>query len=411
MVSWPPMAPGRNALFDTYPLRWIAFVAVLLGACIAPLLPIEHLQPDSLAFEALARSILAGTGIHYQEPLIPGVDLFAFRAPGYPVFLALGLALGGVTAVIVLQGALNGLSAALVGAIAGELAGARAAWIAFALRLAWPAAWLHASVVESEVLYETLSIAATWLILVGARRRRVGLALLAGLLTAAAILVRPVGFGLAGALVLWLLFRQPRAALGFGLAVLVAWAPWPIRNARVLHAFVPFTTNGGATAWAGTTDGQVRPAYDWMGQNTGLGELGFDRHFRALTLERIRAHPAHVARMTAQRAFIYLGPIRGRAPHLGLHRFTLLFALAALALAGWRSRLLLPGLIWLGQGAVLVPVYLIDRYRFPTEWCVVVAAAIGLVGLAERWGSRRAGLAAVIALLLCVGGSLALAVR
>ena len=405
------MAPARKEFLDVYPLRGLALAAAVLGACIAPLLPIEHLQPDSLAFQALARSILAGSGLHYQEPLIPGLELFAFRAPGYPVFLAFALALGGVTGVLILQGALNGLSAALTGAVAFELAGARAAWIAFALRLAWPAGWQHASVVESEILYETLTILATWLVLVGVRRKRVGSALLAGVLTAAAILVRPVGLGLAGALVLWLLFRQPGAAVAFGLAVLLAWAPWPIRNARVLHAFVPFTTNGGATAWAGTTDGQVRPAYDWMGQNVERGELGFDRHYRALSLERIREHPAHVARLTARRAFIYLGPIRGRAPDLWLHRFAMLAALAALLLGGWRSRLLLPGLIWLGQGAMLVPVYLIDRYRFPTEWCVIVAAGIGLVGLAERWGPRRAALAAGGALLLCLAGSLALAAR
>jgi hypothetical protein len=398
--------------FDRYPLGPLALASAVLGAIVAPALPVDHLQPDSLAFEALARSILAGTGLRYQEALIPGLDLFAFRAPGYPVFLALALPLGGVTAVLALQGALNGLSAAVVGAVAGELAGTRAAWIAFALRLAWPVAWRHASVVESEIPYETLCLVATWLVLVGVRRRAVGFALLAGVLTASAILVRPVGLGLAAALGLWLLLRrQPRAAAAFALAVLVAWAPWPVRNARVLHAFVPFTTNGGATAWAGTTDGQVLPAYLWMGRNVEVGEIGFDRHFRALTLERMRDHPAHVARMTAQRAFIYLGPIRGRAPRLWLHRFAMLAAAAALALGAWRSRLLLPGLVWLAQGAVLVPVYLIDRYRFPTEWCVIVAAAIGLVGLAGRWGARRTTLAAGAALLLSLAASLALAAR
>jgi len=192
---------------------------------------------------------------------------------------------------------------------------------------------------------------------------------------------------------------------------LLAWAPWPIRNERVLHAFVPFTTNGGATAWAGTTDGRVLPAYEWMGQHVEQGEIGFDRHFRALTSENIRKDPGRFARLVAGRAFIYLGPIRGRAPYLGFHRFAMLAALVALALGGWRARLVLPGLIWLGQGAVLVPIYLIDRYRFPTDWCVIVAAAIGIVGLAEKWGSRRAGLAAGIALLFCLAASLALAVR
>ncbi len=396
---------------ERYPLAWLALGAAAIGGCIAPLLPIPHVQPDSLAFEAIARSILAGTGIRYQEAHMPGLDLYAFRAPGYPVFLAFVLAIGGMTTLLAIQGALNGLSAALVGAVAGELAGARAAWIAFALRFAWPVSWGHASVVESEILYEVLTVLATWLILVAVRRRWLGLAVLAGGVTAAAILVRPVGLGLAGAIGLWLLFKQPRAAVAFGAAALIAWAPWPVRNARVLHAFVPFTTNGGATAWAGTTDGDVLPAYLWMGENLSLGEIGFDRHYRALTLERIHDHPAHVAAAVAQRAFIYLGPIRGRDADLWVHRFAMMAALAALGLAWSRPRVLLPGLIWLGQGAVLVPVYLISRYRFPTEWCVAVAAAIGLVALGKQLGLRRAGLIATGALLLALFGSLALAWR
>jgi len=398
--------------FGRYPLPWLALAAAAVGACIAPLLPLPHTQPDTIAFEAIARSILAGHGIRYQEAeFMPGLDLFAFRAPGYPVFLAGVLAFGGFTAVLAIQGALNGLSAALVGAVAGELAGARAAWIAFALRFAWPAAWGHSSVVESEILYEALTVLATWLAVIAMRRRRTRLAVVAGLVTAAAILVRPVGLGLAAALGLWLLFQHRRAAVAFGVACVLAWAPWPIRNAQVLHAVVPFTTNGGATAWAGTTDGDVTPAYVWMGENLALGEVAFDRHFRALTIERIREHPGHVAKMTAQRALIYLGPIRDREPALFVHRFAMLAALVALVLGAWRSSLVLPGLIWLGQGGVLVPVYLIARYRFPTEWCVVVAAAVGIGLVAERWGARRAGLAAGAALALSLLAALVMAPR
>lgn len=90
-------------------------------------LRIDPMQnPDSLAFAAPARSVLGGHGLRYREALIPGLDLFAFRAPGYPVFVALGLTLGGIGTVIAIQGALNGLSAALVGDIARKLgAGAR----------------------------------------------------------------------------------------------------------------------------------------------------------------------------------------------------------------------------------------------------------------------------------------------
>lgn len=393
--------------FDRFPAVRVALAATLAGAVITPLLHLDPMQnPDSIAFMALARSFAAGAGMHYQEPLIPGLELFAFRAPGYPLFLALGLWLGGVGTIVALQGALNGLSAALLGAIVRDLGGgARAAWIAFAIRFAWPTAWFHSGLLLSEVFYEFLTVLATWLVLEGIRRRQAGWTVPAAAATVLAILCRPVGLGLAAGLGIWLLLRFPRAALVYGVAAALVFLPWPLRNARVLHATVPFTTNGGASMWAGTTDGNVRPAYDWMGAHVEVGEVGFDRHFRELAEANIRNDPGGFVRASLKRAFVYLGPIRGRDFDLWVHRFAMLAALAGVALAASRRRLALPAMIWLGQGALMLPILLIERYRFPTEWCVIAAAALGLEALGERVGPRRAGLAAALALAACVGGS------
>jgi hypothetical protein len=397
----------RTERFPTGPL---ALAAAILGAGITLLLRIDPLlNPDSLAFLALAESVVAGGGLQYQEPLIPGLDLFAFRAPGYPLFLALGLLLGGITTVVAVQGALNGLSAVLLGAVVQRLGGGvPAAWIAFAIRLAWPTAWYHSGLLLSEVLYEFLNVFATWLVLEAIRRREARWTIVAGAATAFSILCRPVGLGLALALGIWLLVKFRRAAFIYAAAALLAWIPWPVRNARVLHAAVPFTTNGGATMWAGTTDGDVRPAYDWMGANVHLGEIGFDAHFRELAETNIRRDPGAFVEATLARGFIYLGPIRGRAFDLWLHRFAMLGALAGVLLAVSRRRLLLPAMNWVFQGALMLPIFLIDRYRFPTEWCVIAAAALGIEALAGRVGVRRAALWSAGALALCVAGSFAL---
>src|SRR5437867_13457902 len=134
--------PARSITLREFPLGWAALGAAVVGVVVTLALRIDPMQnPDSIAFVALARSVLSGHGLRYREALIPGLDLLAFRAPGYPVFLALGLALGGVGAVIAIQGALNGLAAALVGGIARDLGAGRAAWVAFALRLIGPPAW------------------------------------------------------------------------------------------------------------------------------------------------------------------------------------------------------------------------------------------------------------------------------
>ena len=253
----------RVPAFDRYPLGWLAVLAAVLGVAVVRLLPLDpHANPDSWAFEAIARSLLAGHGFTYREPMLQGLDLYAFRAPGYSVLVALGLLLGGVGSVIVLQGALNGISAALVGQVAGRLAGPRAAWIAFALRLAWPAGWGYARAETSEILFEFLGVLATWLVIESIERRHVGWSLVAGAACAAAILTRPVGIANAGVLALGLWLRFPRAAVAFALTILVGWAAWPVRNVARLHAFVPFSTLGGATAWAGTTEnGEVGPAF------------------------------------------------------------------------------------------------------------------------------------------------------
>ncbi len=404
-----------NRLFEGYPLRWVALAAALAGIAITLALGLDPMRnPDSVAFLALADSLVQGAGLRYREALIPGLHLLAFRAPGYPLFMAPLVASAGPAGIVVVQGALCGLSAALVGDIARRLGGGpRAAWIAFAIRMAWPSAWFHAALLLSEVLYEFLTVLATWLVLEAIERRRATWTLPAAAATAWAVLCRPVGLGLAFALGVWLLLRFRRAAFVFAAATVLLWLPWPLRNARELHAFVPFTTNGGATAWAGTTDGNVRPAYEWMGANARLGEVGFDRHFRELAERNIRAHPGANAVAALRRAFVYLGPIRGRQADLGLPRFAMLAALAGLVLAESRRRLALPLLNWAAQGAIMVPVLLIDRYRFPTDWCVVLGAALGIEALGGRIGAGRAAIAVGLALAACLAGSwlLSLGVR
>jgi hypothetical protein len=396
----------RLPSFDRFPFGWAAVVGGVLGLILVRALPLDpHLNPDSWAFEAVARSLLAGRGFTYREPMLTGLDLYAFRAPGYSVFVACGMLLGGLGAVIAMQGALQGVTAALVGLIAGRLAGPRAAWIAFTLRFAWPAAWLHARLEGSELVFELLTVLAAWLAIESVERRSLGAGVLAGLATAASVHTRAVGLGTAVAITVWLCFRFPRVAVAFALAAVVAWAPWPARNAARLHAFVPFSTSGGATTWAGTMGGDVGPAYVWMSQHTNLGELRLDRQCYAFARQNVRANPAAAAKRSLRWALIYLGPIRGRDASMWVHRVAMLAALAALLMPAARRRLALPALVWAAQGGLMLTVAIIDRYRFPAEWCVVVAAAVGLVGLAERLGPRRAGWIAGLALVVCFAGS------
>lgn len=406
----PSKLQAAAAHLHSYPLGRVAILAAALGALVAALLPIDpRLNPDSLAFEALARSLLAGDGFVYREPMMPGLPLYAFRAPGYAAFLALGLLFGGTATTVVLQGALNGVTSALVGAITGRLAGARAAWIAFALRLLWPAGWFHSTQLLSEILFEFTTVLAVWLAFRAVNRRHAGWAVASGAVVAVALLTRPVGLGAAVAIAAWLLMRYPRGAAAMALATIIAWSPWPIRNAIRLHAFVPFVTSAGINYWSSNFNRPMSVSWNYMAEHAGMGELGLDRYFRAAALEEARRDPVTVARRVLRGMLSYLGPIRDRSRETWLHRFAMLAALPAILLARWRRRLTPVFLIWVGEGVLLLSLANNPRYRFTAEWCLVVAAAIGLEAARRRWGGRRVAVLAPAALLACIVFTLAVA--
>ena len=121
------------------PIRvWIAIASAAAGAVMAAVVCRDpYANPDSHAFESLARAVASGHGLSYREPLLPTVPLFAFRNPLYPAAIAGPLEWGGLTLVLALQGALAGLTAIGVASIARRLGGARAAWSAWALAMLW----------------------------------------------------------------------------------------------------------------------------------------------------------------------------------------------------------------------------------------------------------------------------------
>ena len=406
-----PDAAGRtSAHWPEFRVGWVCAVASVVCAVMVHLLRVDPFQnPDSHAFVALARSLLAGHGFVYREPMFPSVPLYAFRSPGYAAFLALALMLGGVTAAVTLQGALSGVSAALVGDIARQLAGRRAAWIAFTLRLAWLAAWSNAGQVTTESFFEFTMILTVWLAHRAAARSNVAWAATAGVVATLSVLTRPSGAGPVAAMVWWLARRFPRGAIALAATAVLVWLPWPIRNYARLQTFAPLLTMGGVALWDSHSQQPTIVAWTYMAEHPELGEVGFDRHFTAATIQLIRDDPPGFVRRTARAALEYMGPIRDRRLDVWLHRFALLALLPGLWWASARARLKLPALVWLAFGLPLIPIVVNLRYRFPAEWCVVIGAAIGVDAMCEHVGGRRttvlaaAGLAACILFTLAVG--------
>jgi 4-amino-4-deoxy-L-arabinose transferase-like glycosyltransferase len=99
--------------------------------------------------------------------------------------------------------------------------------------------------------------------------------------------------------------------LPLSLLVLCAvFAPWPIRNARVLHAFIPLRSTVGFELWVGNRSGASgfldesqfpifnRWEYD---QYVAKGEVAYMRDKSALAKAYIRSHPGEFLRLSAVR--------------------------------------------------------------------------------------------------------------
>ncbi len=344
---------------------------------------------DARSFEALARSLLAGRGLVYREPMLGSLDLYAYRSPVYAAFAALGFALGGVRTVLALQGALAGATCALVGRLAARLGGAGAGLLAFAIALLWPMGRALAGQLMTESLYTSIVIATTVLAFEAASRQSRAYAGAAGVCATLAALTRPVGLGLVAGVAAWLGRRAPRLALVFVAAAAIAWAPWPVRNALRLHAFVPLLTQGGINAWAGNTPGRISEGWELMARTPGLDERGYDRMFVRLTAEHARARPRDVARRLAWKTVETIVPLE-RDPAAWLGRLVTLIAAIALFARRVRERAGLLAWVWLGHALLGIATIAGDRYRYPTEWIPVVIASLGIAsGIGGRSRADR----------------------
>jgi hypothetical protein len=167
----------------------------------------------------------------------------AYRAPGFPAMLVAARDLLGpdLASARVAQAVVGTALVVLVGVVARQIWGPRTALIAMVLAAVSPVLVLFGSSLISEPLFAVLALGALACALQA--RGRVGWAVAAGVLAGAAALTRPEGLVLAAAIA-WCAGGR-RAAVTVLACALLCIAPWTVRNALVLHAFVPVSTAGG----------------------------------------------------------------------------------------------------------------------------------------------------------------------
>lgn len=332
---------------------------------------------DPKEYLEFAQELLAGSGLHFADSST-GVTFLALYPPAYPLLLALLGAVAGLSQAALLASnfALELASAVLIGRIGAQLGEAAAGRAAAWLFMTWPTFALAAPFAQKEPLVLLLVLAIVALLL-GQRARPVawrdGAALggLTGLLalTQPGLALFPAVLGIAflgplGVRRLWSLgWRAAPAAL-------LVMAPWWIRNALLLHAFVPLTTTGGLSLWIGNNSAATG---NWMplpAHFAGLPEVQMSAQAAAEAKAWIVEHPLEFVRLTLTKVF--------RA--MGVEQFTAV-----------RIALLQPA-----------PPPAVNAAVFPLchgAWTAMLAAAGLLSGAAMR---RPAGRFALILALACL---------
>jgi len=291
-------------LFGAYAGGWLCTIhlAQVERAAGAPyVMPLAEHDPTSYA--NLTESILHGS---FYDQNIDNTPHDYFHTPGYPAFAAAILLMGGGSffAVTFVQILLVFATALMTAALGARLVSARAGQWASLLFLCNPVVPYNALYVLTDVLFMFLLTLGFLTLVFRFERRPVWAALAAGIIFAAAIYVRPVGFigvpiFLALIAALRVSWRKKVIAGTAMLAVIgLLLLPWMLRNRAESGVFafsslVPFDMAyvNLPHFWADTQGLPLEDGYARVEQQSGVPE-GQDANGRPLNWYNLASSPA-----------------------------------------------------------------------------------------------------------------------
>jgi len=388
----------------TFAILALALVARLLVLCFAIThFPHNWLFSRGIELGTLAQSLLLGRGL--SSPFYGSTGPTALLAPGYPFFIACIFRIFGsftfaaAIAVMVMQVFFSVITVLVIILVAHRLFGSTAANLAGVFwALSLPLIWMPT--IFWETCLSTLAlIGIIALALRCERKPSLLLCLLLGIGSGVVVLVNPALMFSLLAILAWTIWRTKRSLL-YGpvlslLLFVLVYAPWPIRNARVLHAFIPLRSTVGFELWVGNragADGFLdesqfplfnKHEYD---DYVAKGEVVYMRDKSTLAKDYVLSHPREFLRLTVVRVFRFW-------TGTGSKDGSLVFVLDAvsttfLALAGiWRllrqHRFSLAVLFILPLALFPLPYYITHaefRYRLVVDPLLTILAAYAVSG-------------------------------
>jgi 4-amino-4-deoxy-L-arabinose transferase-like glycosyltransferase len=403
--------------------------------------PLTH---DEREYLALARNVAEGRGFMYDGMRDSGTTPQFGRAPGYPMFLA-SIGAGepeGDSAplrVKVAQALVGGAIVWIVGLLGWRARGPRAGVFAAAIAAAYPPLVWMPAYVFSETVYSLFALSAAFVLQLavdrcdaahtgipivrfvhggvetgaptirpvhgGVESGRGGrpLALAAGALIGAAILIRPAMLFFVPVAVLWLLGRRRHVlAIAMLASAVAVVAPWTARNYRVHGRFVMIASEGGVTFWTGNHplargEGDLaanpeikRAELVFREAHPGLTPEELEPLYYREALAHIAGHPGWWVVLLARKAFFTFVPVgpsyalhsrRYRVASIASYLLVLPFSVAG-ARQLWRHPNRPSALFLLAGSAVLVCLVFFpqERFRIPVIDPVLIVCAAAAMG-------------------------------
>lgn len=360
----------------------------------------------------LAQSILDGKGL--SSPFGVPTGPSAFVAPGYPILIAgvfrvLGsYSVASAVFVICVQIALNLVTVWLMMHIARTLFDQRAAIIA---GLVWacslPLIWMP-TIFWDTSLAICLLVGLLALVLYFSQKTLWLTWVLLGAYCAVTALINPAMILVLAAMLGWLAWQhrkvQPWGLLVAGVTFCIVFSPWPIRNAKVFHVFIPLRTTVGFELWMGNRHGatgfldeSLFPSFNAaeLDDYKVRGELGYTAHKSDLAKEYIFSHPRSFMHLTAIRVLRYwigTGAEKG-SPIFALHSLlTFGFGITGLWMLFRQRRLALAILFGLPLLLFPIPYYITHaefRYRLALDPLLTILGAYALSAYFESKNSAE----------------------
>lgn len=401
----------------------ILVVALLVRA--GAIVAMPDLKPVSDPAEYARHGYSLADGHGYPDSVVTGGPT-AIRPPGFPVLVGAVFALtdDSVGAVRLVQALLGVLIVALIALIALELWGRRVGLLAAALAAVFPPLVVAGMPLFSEPLFVVLELGSVLAVLHWRKSRGTPTLVIAGVLVGLSMLTRANGV----LVLIPLLFavwnsRKWRSARSYASPALLAAcavlvvAPWTIRNAVVMDAFVPVSDQDGYTlagtynetsrelggAWIPVTlDQRLR---SFIEERKSAGEVKLGRALRSEAKRFALDHPGYLPTVAihntlqlfslswsdekiGQRVGAGLSAKWAAVTALGFYPF-LVLALVGLLAGAWRQMPRWMSAIPLLMLSVIM-VVASSRFRAPIDPFVLMFASVGAVTIADRFHGPQA---------------------